>query len=463
MMLQKENENIIDERRGETIIDLTELEDDKEEEEEEEEEECQLVDEAQARMEGVEFSAMHGNLMENRSGRTSRSLRSKEQEVILQPPLLVSRSDKPAREGYDRSMLGHEYMDDADTLREKVHVLAELLRSSRACCLYTGAGISTGAGIADYASRDNGTSVTHTLTEKAGKSSHRARLPGMSHRVLVALQREDMVHEWIQQNHDGLPQKAGLPQHCINEIHGAWFDPSNPVVTMSGDLREDLVTRFDMWKKKADLVLALGTSLAAVAADNIVGAAAKKQQDLKGKGAVIISLQRTYFDDVCALRIFGRLDEVLDLLAVHMELQVDTPQECAAKTRDAAVVDPAYQVQEDVFLVPYDLSSSEKKAADDSRRVEWDLREGAAAEIKYGPAAGFRGVMLGKDRQGHYEVEFPRIVGHKDEWLLRRDQRRHPDQDPRGRRIYTLGSWWVQAAVQGLVDRLPFVSVSSAV
>ena len=46
----------------------------------------------------------------------------------------------------------------------------------------------------------------------------------------------------MQQNHDGLPQKAGYPQQHLNEIHGAWFDPTNPVVPMSGTLREDLMT-----------------------------------------------------------------------------------------------------------------------------------------------------------------------------------------------------------------------------
>ena len=39
------------------------------------------------------------------------------------------------------------------------------------------------------------------------------------------------------QNHDGLPQKAGVPQEMVNEIHGSWFDPSNPVVKYSGSLK----------------------------------------------------------------------------------------------------------------------------------------------------------------------------------------------------------------------------------
>jgi hypothetical protein len=109
-------------------------------------------------------------------------------------------------------MLGHEYMDDADTLREKIVMLAKLLRSSKACCLYTGAGISTGTGISDYASRHNDTSVTHTITEQESDGDNRSKLPGLSHRVLVALQRNAMVHEWIQQNHvtDFLRKRASL-------------------------------------------------------------------------------------------------------------------------------------------------------------------------------------------------------------------------------------------------------------
>jgi NAD-dependent SIR2 family protein deacetylase len=45
------------------------------------------------------------------------------------------------------------------------------------------------------------------------------------------------LKRWIQQNHDGLPQKAGLPQSAINEIHGAWYDVTNPVVKFSGEVR----------------------------------------------------------------------------------------------------------------------------------------------------------------------------------------------------------------------------------
>jgi NAD-dependent SIR2 family protein deacetylase len=43
--------------------------------------------------------------------------------------------------------------------------------------------------------------------------------PTIGHRSLVELWRYGKLQNWVQQNHDGLPQKAGFPQECINEIH----------------------------------------------------------------------------------------------------------------------------------------------------------------------------------------------------------------------------------------------------
>lgn len=47
--------------------------------------------------------------------------------------------------------------------------------------------------------------------------------PTYSHFALTALERGGLLHYYVQQNHDGLPQKACFPQEKINEIHGAWY------------------------------------------------------------------------------------------------------------------------------------------------------------------------------------------------------------------------------------------------
>merc|ERR1719478_1122863 len=85
--------------------------------------------------------------------------------------------------------------------------------------------------------------------------------PTLAHCVMAELNRQNLLHGWVQQNHDGLPQKAGYKQEDINEIHGSWFDPSNPVVKYSGTLRHDLCEDMEMQATSADLVLVMGTSL----------------------------------------------------------------------------------------------------------------------------------------------------------------------------------------------------------
>ena len=67
-------------------------------------------------------------------------------------------SEHAARPGYD-TLSASEYHDTPEVLEAKVAQLARLLQTASCCCVYAGAGLSTSAGIADYASaagaRDN--------------------------------------------------------------------------------------------------------------------------------------------------------------------------------------------------------------------------------------------------------------------------------------------------------------------
>jgi hypothetical protein len=69
-------------------------------------------------------------------------------------PVMTRYCHAEARPGY-AATLAHEYCDEEDVLRAKVDLLGRLLSSSRRCLLYTGAGLSTAAGIGDYATRDD--------------------------------------------------------------------------------------------------------------------------------------------------------------------------------------------------------------------------------------------------------------------------------------------------------------------
>lgn len=132
------------------------------------------------------------------------------------------------------------------------------------------------------------------------------------------------IHRWINQNHDGLPQKAGLPQEAINEIHGAWHAPDNPVVQMSGSLRGDLFDDLLRCEREADLAIAVGTSLCGMNADRVfISPAQRAAKGQKGQlGSVVIGLQRTVHDEESTLRIFGRCDHVFAALAKELALDV---------------------------------------------------------------------------------------------------------------------------------------------
>ena len=103
-----------------------------------------------------------------------------------------------------------EFQDSEQGLAVKCGKLAELLRLSRKTVVYSGAGLSVAAGIGQAARG----------TAKGGKSTDAS--PTFAHYALGALHRAGLLHGWVQQNHDGLPQKAGFPQEHINEIHGSW-------------------------------------------------------------------------------------------------------------------------------------------------------------------------------------------------------------------------------------------------
>ena len=64
-------------------------------------------------------------------------------------------------------------------------------------------------------------------TNKQGWEGNRhVAKPTFTHKALALLVQEGLIHSWIQQNHDGLPQKAGVPQEKINEIHARHTQPA---------------------------------------------------------------------------------------------------------------------------------------------------------------------------------------------------------------------------------------------
>jgi NAD-dependent SIR2 family protein deacetylase len=384
-------------------------------------------------------------------------------------PRLVVECDADARPGYTTKK-AHEYEEEPRVLVEKVKLLASLLLKAKYPLAYTGAGISTSSGINDYASK-----AKNSLAMKRKQVSGFDAQPTLAHRVLAALHRRGKLVHWVQQNHDGLPQKAGFPPECLNEIHGAWYDPSNPVVPMTGSLRGDLCEWMEEWEEKTDLCLAMGTSLCGMNADRMVETPSQKlREGCGGLGAVIVGLQQTQYDAVSSLRIYAKINLVMALLA--KELLLDVLPNVDYNNVNSLVPTNAvvnFDREKLTLLVPYDkkgkvltrctktrsssFSSSTTTTEEEQEQQEeqtwklshltkWDLSNGSKVKVTMGPGKGYIGKITGRDSQGHILIRLPlQREGHKDQgrvWST-----------------YRLGLWWLKTAANGTATRLPIVNV----
>merc|ERR1712123_398337 len=218
-----------------------------------------------------------------------------------------------------------EFTDTEAVFDDKVEWLMALLKISSKTVIYTGAGISTAAGV-EQAARGCGGHQKKVIASTDAQ-------PTVTHRALAALREAGLVHSWIQQNHDGLPQKAGYPQEDIYEIHGSWYDPSNPVVCYDGIMRADLYSRMKKASDTADLVLVLGTSLSGLNSDQVAINSAKRSCEGKSLGTVIVNLQQTAKDGVATLRMFAEADQVFTALLENLgipltETKNEVPENC---------------------------------------------------------------------------------------------------------------------------------------
>jgi hypothetical protein len=356
-------------------------------------------------------------------------------------PQLAARCADIARPGYNSSA-AHEYLDTSDVLRAKVRVMANLVRKAKRLVIYAGAGLSTASGISDYATRAGNASIAN----RKGRASHvqssspYSAMPSLGHRVIAALARAGYVWRFVQQNHDGLPQKAGVPQKLMNEIHGGWFDPSNPVVPMKGGLREDLFGDLLQCERQADLVLALGSSLCGMNADRLVSTCASRARRSVPAdpvfGSVIVALQRTPHDANSSVRLFATIDDVLCMLAEELALYIEPADQAMTFP-----VSPDYLPlgpEEHVFSVPYDEHG--KLMQDGGVRRSLDLRDHAELTIAIGKNKGQPARVLGRNEDGHYRIAICHTPGG-----IWNDVR-------------LLGKWWPAAAVAGELNHMPVVS-----
>lgn len=283
---------------------------------------------------GLKMEESRLNSMGNAKSSASSSSNMNRSNVMLhgkrfqtgwEEPQTVAACKDLARPKYDSRTTAEEKLDTKETLDKKLDLVAQIMmgnKSKKSTVVYSGAGLSTAAGIGDYASKAKGSVAPHMKGNVAPKGNRLDLRPTLGHHALAAMADDGLVHHWVQQNHDRLAQKAGYPQEKICEIHGAWGDHKNPVVAMSGSLRRDLYEWWEDWCDRADVCLVVGTSLAGMNADTLPKTVGNNTDNL-----IIVGLTPTGLDHLAGVRIWGLLDDVLVKLAKKMKIsKVPNPE-----------------------------------------------------------------------------------------------------------------------------------------
>ena len=207
-----------------------------------------------------------------------------------------------------------ELVDRPEVVEDKVLYLASLLALSRRTVVYSGAGVSTSCGVRQRAPGSCQPARSRTTNAQ----------PSPAHLLLSAMVRAGLVQAWVTLCCDGLAQKAGCPQETVLEVHGSWYDPTNPVLRQGGKVRPDIGERLRELEDTADLVVVVGSSLTGNTGDLVTRASTRAGQG-QSLGSVIINLAETREDPGATLRLFSHSDTVAVLLARRLNLALREP------------------------------------------------------------------------------------------------------------------------------------------
>ena len=131
------------------------------------------------------------------------------------------------------------------------------LKQARQVVIFSGAGVSTSAGIPDYRSRETGLLVRGQTWRDINPEKAR---PTPAHHFAALLHSMGILRRIFTQNIDGLYQRAGLPESMVVEWHGslAGFN----VIDFGGNFEDDIVQQAarDL-NEEVDVAIVMGTSL----------------------------------------------------------------------------------------------------------------------------------------------------------------------------------------------------------
>lgn len=215
------------------------------------------------------------------------------------------------------------------SLEERIKKLAQWMFEAKYLVVFTGAGISTESGLADFRGPDGiWTRQAKGLPPKPRPFS--AVEPNAGHRAIVELQNLGKLSFLISQNVDNLHLRSGIRPDLLAELHGnttklrcqrcqtqvdqslgletcscgGWLVPS--VVNFGDPLPKKELDNSFWHSNHCDLFIVVGSSLVVSPANEMPRVALKS-----GARLVIINQGKTPFDKNCHLHFEEKIGEVL--------------------------------------------------------------------------------------------------------------------------------------------------------
>mmetsp|Transcript_30951 Transcript_30951/g.34520 ORF Transcript_30951/g.34520 Transcript_30951/m.34520 type:complete len:390 (-) Transcript_30951:184-1353(-) len=233
---------------------------------------------------------------------------------------------------YVRKVKKKEWEDEPDVLSKKLKKLEALAHSASNIVFYTGAGVSTSAGVPDFRG-DKGLRKRGLLGLR--EEDLDTTMPTISHVIIQHFLDKGIAKAIVTSNHDNMHRKAGAPDNKLAELFGnAYIEKClkckkmfqrKVIVPHLGRTCEECSGRLVKtgvrygqatpeeplelackFTKKADLAIVLGSSMRTGPFCNLPP---------KAKKMVIVNLQPTPYDSKATIKINAPCDKVMTYLA----------------------------------------------------------------------------------------------------------------------------------------------------
>ncbi|KAI1214184.1 NAD-dependent deacetylase sirtuin-7 [Annulohypoxylon truncatum] len=252
-----------------------------------------------------------------------------------------------------------ERQEAPEAVDKKAEALAKLIRRSKHLIVFTGAGISTSAGIPDFRGPKGVWTLRAQGKQVTGAVNTLQAIPTPTHMALVELQNRGLLKYLISQNCDGLHRKSGILPDRISELHGnnnreyckdcgteylrdfravASYEKTvhdhrtgRKCARCEGALLDSIINFGEALPaeplqlardhaEKADVCLVLGSSLTVTPANEIPETVGRR----KGTKLAICNLQETPIDGLADLRVHSKADELMVRVMAKLDIPIPT-------------------------------------------------------------------------------------------------------------------------------------------